>query len=56
MGRISSVERQAATAEGGVAQLNGGQVRAAAACTVAARTPDPLLRECGTEFWSQRRA
>ena len=30
-GRTSSVERQAATAEVGVAQLNGGQVRAAVA-------------------------
>ena len=30
-GRTSSVERQAATTEGGVAQLNKGQVRAAAA-------------------------
>ena len=29
--RTSSVERQAATTEGGVAQLNKGQVRAAAA-------------------------
>ena len=33
------MERQAATAEGDVAQLNGGQVRAAAASTVAAKTP-----------------
>ena len=30
-GRTSSVERQTATAEGDVSQLNGGQVRAAAA-------------------------
>jgi len=38
-GRTSGVERQAATAEGGVALQNRGQVRAAAARTVAARTP-----------------
>jgi len=38
-GRTSGVGRQAATGEGGVAPVNGGQVRAAAGRTVAARTP-----------------
>jgi len=38
-GRANGMEWQAVTGEGGVAPLNGGQVRAAAAQTVAARTP-----------------